>query len=94
MMSMDKVYGRKKYVADLAHEYHADGVIYEQVKFCDPWAYERMLGASMLQLDYGFPVLSVDRPYNVSSSVGQMRTRVQAFVESIEIKKIQKGEKA
>ena len=94
MMSMDKVYGRKKYVADLAHEYHADGVIYEQVKFCDPWAYERMLGSSMLQLDYGFPVLSVDRPYNVSSSVGQMRTRVQAFVESIEIKKIQKGEKA
>ena len=94
MMSMDKVYGRKKYVADLAHEYHADGVVYEQVKFCDPWAYERMLGSSMLQLDYGFPVLSVDRPYNVSSSVGQMRTRVQAFVESIEIKKIQKGEKA
>ena len=94
MMSMDKVYGRKKYVAELAHEYHADGVIYEQVKFCDPWAYERMLGASMLQHDFGFPVLSVDRPYNVASSVGQMRTRVQAFVESIEIKKIQKGEKA
>ena len=40
MMSMDKVYGRKKYVADLAREYHADGVIYNQVKFCDPWAYD------------------------------------------------------
>ena len=91
MMSMDKVYGRKQYVADLAREYGADGVIYEQVKFCDPWAYERMLGSSMLQHDFGFPVLSVDRPYNVSSSVGQMRTRVQAFVESIEIKKIQRG---
>lgn len=93
MMSMDKVYGRKKYVADLAKEYGADGVIYEQVKFCDPWAYERMLGSSMLQHDFGYPVLSVDRPYNVASSVGQMRTRVQAFVESIEIKKIQRGGK-
>ena len=93
MMSMDKVYGRKQYVADLAKEYGADGVIYEQVKFCDPWAYERMLGSSMLQHDFGYPVLSVDRPYNVASSVGQMRTRVQAFVESIEIKKIQRGGK-
>ena len=94
MMSMDKVYSRKKYVADLAKEYHADGVIYNQVKFCDPWAYERTLGSSMLHKDYGFPVLSIDRPYNVSSSVGQLRTRVQAFVESIEIKKIQRGGKA
>ena len=94
MMSMDKVYGRKKYVADLAKEYRADGVIYNQVTFCDPWAYERTLGSSMLHQDYGYPVLSIDRPYNVSSSVGQLRTRVQAFVESIEIKKIQGGDKA
>ena len=94
MMSMDKVYGRKQYVAELAKEYGADGILYEQVKFCDPWAYERTLGSSMLNVDYGYPVLSVDRPYNIASSSGQMRTRVQAFVESIEIKKIQKGEQA
>ena len=94
MMNQEKVYGRKKYVADLAKEYGADGIIYEQVKFCDPWAYERMLGSAMLQADYHYPVLSVDRPYNVAASVGQMRTRVQAFVESVEIKKIQRGGKA
>ncbi len=93
MMNMAKVYGRKQYVADIAKEYGADGVIYEQVKFCDPWAYERTLGSVMLRDDYGYPVLSVDRPYNISSSVGQMRTRVQAFVESIEIKKLQRGQK-
>ena len=45
----------------------------------------------MLRADYGFPVLSVDRPYNIRSSIGQMRTRVQAFIESMEIKKIQGG---
>jgi len=93
MMNMEKVYGRKEYVRDLAKEYKADGIIYEQVKFCDPWAYERMLGSTMLREDYGYPVLSVDRPYNISSSVGQMRTRVQAFVESVEIKKLQGGVK-
>ena len=92
MMNMEKVYGRKKYVSEIAKEYGADGIIYEQVKFCDPWAYERMLGSTMLREDYGYPVLSVDRPYNIASSAGQMRTRVQAFVESIEIKKIKKGE--
>ena len=93
MMSMDKVYGRKEYVAKLAEAYGADGIIYEQVKFCDPWAYERTLGSSMLNLDFGYPVLSVDRPYAIASSAGQMRTRVQAFVESMEIKKIQGGSK-
>ncbi len=93
MMNMEKVYGRKKYVNDIAKEYNADGIIYQQVKFCDPWAYERMLGSYMLREDYGFPVLSVDRPYNISSGAGQMRTRVQAFIESIEIKKLQGGVK-
>ena len=90
MMNMEKVYGRKQYVNLLAKEYGADGIIYEQVKFCDPWAYERLMGSTMLREDYGYPVLSVDRPYNIASSAGQMRTRIQAFVESIEIKKIRK----
>ena len=93
MFNMEKVYGRKAYVNDIAKEYGADGIIYQQMKFCDPWAYERLLGSTMLREDYGYPVLSVDRPYNISSSVGQMRTRVQAFVESIEIKKLQGGAK-
>ena len=35
------------------------------------------------------PALSVDRLYNNGNS-GQLRTRVQAFVESLEIKRIRK----
>ena len=92
MMNQEKVYSRKQFVYDLSQEYHADGIVYEQMKFCDPWAYERTLGTFMLRDEYGVPVLSVDRPYNISSS-GQMRTRVQAFVESMEIKKIRGGAK-
>lgn len=90
MMNMEKMLGRRAYVNELAKEYGADGIIYQQIKFCDPWAYERMLGSHILREDYGYPVLSVDRPYNISTS-GQMRTRVQAFVESVEIKKLQGG---
>lgn len=89
-MDMPKMLGRREYVNALAKEYNADGIIYEQIKFCDPWAYERMVGSHVLQHDFGYPVLSVDRPYTIAGS-GQMRTRVQAFVERIEIKKIQGG---
>ncbi len=91
-MNMDKFRRRKQYVNEIAKEYKADGIIYEQVKFCDPWAYERVTGTHMLRDEYQYPVLSIDRPYAVGNS-GQIRTRVQAFVESIEIKKIQGGNK-
>ena len=91
-MDQGKIQSRKKYIADLAKEYNADGIILEQMKFCDPWAYEKMMGTAMLRDDYGYPVIAVDRPYAIGAS-GQMRTRVQAFVESIEIKKIQGGAK-
>ncbi len=91
-MNLPKFRQRKEYVNQIAKDYHADGIIYEQMKFCDPWAYERMTGTHMLRDDYNYPVLSIDRPYAVGSS-GQIRTRVQAFVESIEIKKIQGGKK-
>ncbi len=87
MMNQDKIQERRKYVADLAKEYKADGIIYEQMKFCDPWAYERMVGTVVLRDDYGYPVLQIDRPYANGGS-GQIRTRVQAFVESVEIKKL------
>ena len=87
-MNLEKVNGRKEYVAKIAKEYGAEGIIYEQMKFCDPWAYERMTGAYVLREEYGYPVLTIDRPYAVGNS-GQLRTRVQAFVESVEIKRIQ-----
>ena len=41
--------------------------------------------------EYGWPVLSIDRPYNARTS-GQLRTRFQAFVESLEIKRIHQTE--
>ena len=88
-MNTEKMDARRAYVDKLASEYNADGIIYQQMKFCDPWAYEKMMGSIILRTRYGRPVLSVDRPYAIGTS-GQMRTRVQAFIESIDIKKIQK----
>lgn len=92
-MSHDKVAGRKEYVRQLVQDYHADGVIYEQLKFCEFWGYERALASHIITNEFGIPSVTVDRQYTANAS-GQLRTRVQAFVESLEIKKIQKAKEA
>lgn len=92
-MSQEKVHGRKEYVRQLVHDYHADGVIYEQIKFCEYWGYERALASHIMTNEYHIPSVTVDRQYMASAS-GQLRTRVQAFVESLEIKNIQKAKGA
>lgn len=92
-MSHEKVQERREYVKHLVDEYNADGVMYEQLKFCEYWGYERALASYVMSEDYGVPTAAVDRQYTASAS-GQLRTRVQAFVESLEIKKIQKERQA
>ena len=86
----DKVQQRRDTADRLAREYNADGIIYEQMKYCDYWGFERALVSHIMSEEYGWPVLSIDRLYHNGVS-GQLRTRVQAFVESLEIKKIQKN---
>lgn len=92
-MSEEKIQQRRDTADQLARDFHADGIIYEQMKFCDFWAFERPLASHILTEEYGWPVLSIDRPYRARSS-GQLRTRFQAFVEALEIKRIQSRKEA
>jgi len=86
----EKVQQRRDTADRLAREFKADGIIYEQMKYCDYWGFERALVSYIMHEEYNWPVLSIDRLYNNGNS-GQLRTRVQAFVESLEIKRIQKN---
>ena len=88
-ISDEKVAQRRETADRLAREFNADGIIYEQMKYCDYWGFERALVSHIMSEEKGWPVLSIDRLYNNRSS-GQLRTRFQAFVESLEIKRIQK----
>ena len=88
-ISDEKVHQRRETADRLAREFHAEGIIYEQMKYCDYWGFERALASHVVHEEYGWPVLSIDRVYSNGSS-GQLRTRVQAFVESLEIKRIQR----
>ncbi|MCQ2590394.1 MAG: 2-hydroxyacyl-CoA dehydratase family protein [Treponema sp.] len=89
-MSQEKVMQRHEELLKYIEEFKADGIVYEQAKFCDYWGYEKLIGGAYLKDKSTVPVMSVDREYVISGS-GQLMTRVQAFVESISIKKIQKN---
>ena len=88
-ISDEKVLQRRETSDRLAKEFGAEGIIYEQMKYCDYWGFERALVSHIMSEEKGWPVLSIDRLYNNRGS-GQLRTRFQAFVESLEIKRIQK----
>ena len=90
-MEEEKVLERRNLIDRLAKEYKADGIIYEQMKYCDYWGFERALVSHIMNEEYGWPVLSIDRMY-VTGVNGQLRTRCQAFVESLEIKRIHNEE--
>lgn len=86
-MEQNEMRHRKKVIADYAKEYKADGIIVASNKFCEYWSYERMIDSIVLPRDYGFPVCSIEKEY-INTASGQLRTRFQAFVESVELKKI------
>lgn len=89
-MPQDEMRARKKKLADLVKEYHADGLIVASNKFCEYWSYERVIDTVIMKRDFGIPVCSIEKEY-INAASGQLRTRFQAFVESVEIKKIQEG---
>ena len=89
-MPQDIMRERKQRLADLAKEYKADGIIVASNKFCEYWSYERTIDTIVMPRDFGYPVCSIEKEY-INGASGQLRTRFQAFVESIEIKKIQEG---
>jgi len=73
---------RLKFLSDLATEFKVDGIIAQRIRMCDNW------GCDSAMIEWrakksGTPCLVLDREY-LMTGVGQMRTRVQAFLETIE----------
>ncbi len=70
-------------------EARADGLIFERLLFCDPWGGELHNITQRTKKEDVFPVLSLSREYGIVPT-GQIKTRVQAFLEMIEISGINK----
>jgi benzoyl-CoA reductase/2-hydroxyglutaryl-CoA dehydratase subunit BcrC/BadD/HgdB len=67
-----------------------DGVIFERIVFCDPWGADLHNILHRVKIEGAFPVLSLTREYNIVPT-GQVRTRVQAFLERIEVARAQEA---
>jgi benzoyl-CoA reductase/2-hydroxyglutaryl-CoA dehydratase subunit BcrC/BadD/HgdB len=76
--AFDERYGR---VVNAFKEYQADGIVLATMKFCDTWGIDAPLFINRLR-DQGIQVLRLEREYTLGG-VGQLRTRVQAFIEML-----------
>ena len=85
-----KIDQRHSEVKRLVDEFKADGVIYENMKFCEFWSYEKVLASHIFVNELHIPTCTIEKEYALGA-VGQLRTRFQAFIESLEIKNIQGG---
>lgn len=72
---------RLKTIVDTVKKYKVDGVVIEIIKFCDLWGVDSMPMVNALRKE-GIPVLKLEREYSLGGE-GQLRTRVQAFIESM-----------
>ncbi len=79
MEDFDKRLGQ---IMETARAYKVDGIIIEWIKFCDTWGVEIGTLAPALR-EEGFRVLCLEREYRRAGE-GQLQTRVQAFLESME----------
>lgn len=76
---------RFRRVLELAKEYRIDGVIAGVVRYCAPHIYDEVRLSKRLE-DQGTPALRLDLEYGLAAT-GQIKTRVQAFMEMIEEKR-------
>lgn len=83
---MEKMEFRAERAEQYFKEFKADGIIFETLKFCDMWGYEKLKTLKILE-DNGIPCVRIEREYALTGE-GQMKTRVQAFIESIQNKQL------
>ena len=72
---------RLQYLKDMVRDFRVDGTIFQRLSFCETWGYEQYsLTNDLKELD--MPLLCLDREY-VLGGIGQLKTRVQAFLETV-----------
>ncbi|WDP91235.1 MAG: 2-hydroxyacyl-CoA dehydratase [Desulfobacter sp.] len=72
---------RLDHIVEMAEAYGADGVIHYGLQFCQPYLMESIPVEKALE-EKGMPCLRIDTDYGMEDA-GQLKTRVQAFIEQI-----------
>ena len=76
---------RKRKLIEMAKEYNVDGVVYHAFSGCLPYEMEQMQIAKVLE-NANIPMLYVETDYSPEDH-GQLSTRIEAFIESIKMRK-------
>jgi benzoyl-CoA reductase subunit C len=66
---------------EMIRDFKVDGIIGERLTFCDIWTIEHYQLGKEFKPE-GTPYMQLDREY-ILGGVGQLRTRIQAFLETI-----------
>ena len=72
---------RLELIKDMIEDFNVDGVIFQRLTFCELWGFEQFSLTNDFK-ELNVPLLCMDREYT-PSGVGQLSTRVQAFLETI-----------
>ncbi len=72
---------RLEHIVEMSKTYKADGVIHYGLQFCRPYLMEAMPVEKALE-EKNIPTLRIDTDYSMED-VGQLKTRVETFVELI-----------
>ena len=72
---------RLAHIREMAAEYKADGVLHYGLQFCQPYLMESMPVEKALE-DGDIPTLRIETDYSMED-MGQLKTRIEAFVEQL-----------
>jgi len=73
---------RQARIREIVRDWNVDGIVGERIVFCQLWGSEKVM-TNMETRESGIPTLWLEREYLLGGT-GQMKTRVQAFLESME----------
>jgi benzoyl-CoA reductase/2-hydroxyglutaryl-CoA dehydratase subunit BcrC/BadD/HgdB len=72
---------RVEYIKKMIKDFNVDGVVYVRLTFCELWGFEQYSLVNDFKQS-NIPLLCMDREYTLTG-VGQLRTRIQAFLETL-----------
>lgn len=73
---------RQERIREIVRDWNVDGIVGERIVFCQLWGAEKVM-TEMEAREAGLPSLWLEREYLLGGT-GQMKTRVQAFLESMD----------
>jgi len=73
---------RQERIKEIVRDWKVDGIVGERIIMCQLWGGEKVM-TNMEAKETGIPSLWLEREYLLGGT-GQMKTRVQAFLESME----------